>query len=171
MLTVPGFTASVLSSGISSTVIEENHINEQTDMKKRILAISGKPGLYALVNQGKNMLIVENIETGKRTPAYASDKVISLGDIAIYTTGEDKPLYEVFESINEKNEGKTVDLKAYDTNEKLRAYFGELLPVFDEDRVHNNDIKKVFVWYNKLVEAGLNDFKTEEEAAEEKAEQ
>ena len=92
-------------------------------MDKRILAISGKPGLYALVSQGKNMLIVENIETGKRFPAYASDKVISLGDIAIYTNGEDKPLYDVFESIKEKTDGKQVDLKALDTPEKLHEYF------------------------------------------------
>lgn len=139
-------------------------------MKKRILAISGKPGLYSLVNQGRNMLIVENIETGKRTPAYAADKVISLGDIAIYTTGDDKPLYEVFETIKEKNDGKPVDLKALDTPEKMRAYFAEILPEYDEERVHNNDIKKVFTWYNKLIEANINDFKDEEIAEDKSAE-
>lgn len=139
-------------------------------MKKRILAISGKPGLYSLVNQGRNMLIVENIETGKRTPAYAADKVISLGDIAIYTTGDDKPLYEVFETIKEKNDGKPVDLKAFDTPEKMRAYFAEILPEYDEERVHNNDIKKVFTWYNKLIEANINDFKDEEIAEDKSAE-
>lgn len=135
-------------------------------MKKRILAIAGKPGLYSLVSQGKNMLIVENIETGKRTPAYAADKVMSLGDIAIYTDGEDKPLYEVFEVIREKNDGKPVDLKAYDTPDKLREYFAEILPEYDEERVHNNDIKKVFSWYNKLVEAGISDFREEEAEAD-----
>lgn len=135
-------------------------------MKERILAIAGKPGLYSLVSQGKNMLIVENIETGKRTPAYATDKVMSLGDIAIYTEDEDKPLYEIFEAIKEKNEGKVVDLKSFSTPEDLRAYFGEILPEFDQERVHNNDIKKVFTWYNKLVLAGITDFSVDTDVEE-----
>ena len=82
-------------------------------MEKRILSISGKPGLYSLVSQGKNMLIVENIASHKRMPAYAHDKVMSLGDIAIYTNEEDRPLYDVFEAIKEKTDGKTVDIKAF----------------------------------------------------------
>ena len=68
-------------------------------MLKTILSISGRPGLFKLVNQGKNMLIVEAIATGKRMPAYAHDKIISLGDISIYTNDEDTPLANVFESI------------------------------------------------------------------------
>lgn len=133
-------------------------------MDKRILAISGKPGLYSLVSQGKNMLIVENIETGKRMPAYASDKVLSLGDIAIYTTGDDKPLYQVMEALREKQDNKPVDLKELNTSEKLREFFGTVLPEFDRDRVHNNDIKKLFNWYNLLIANGITDFKVEEEA-------
>jgi hypothetical protein len=136
-------------------------------MNKRILSIAGKPGLYSLVSQGKNMLIVENIETGRRVPAYAADKVISLGDIAIYTTEEDKPLYEVFQAIVDKTGATEVDVKALDTPEKLRAYFGEILPDFDQERVHNNDIKKVFSWYNLLVKNGIKDFKPEDEPATE----
>ena len=81
-------------------------------MLKRILSISGRPGLFRLVNQGKNMLIVESLQNGKRMPAYATDKVVSLGDIAIYTEDEDVPLGNVFQAIKEKNEGKTVDVKA-----------------------------------------------------------
>lgn len=139
-------------------------------MKEKILAISGKPGLYSLISQGRNMLIVENIENHKRVPAYSKDKVISLGDIAIYTTGEDKPLYDVFEEIKKKNDGKTVDIKALDTPEKLRAYFAEILPDFDTERVHNNDIHKVFSWYNLLVSNGIEDFKDEEIAEDQSAE-
>ena len=82
-------------------------------MLKTILAISGKPGLFKLVSQGKNMLIVEALATGKRTPAYAHDKVISLGDIAIYTLEEDVPLASVFETIKEKNDSKQVDIKSF----------------------------------------------------------
>ena len=73
---------------------------------------------------------------------------------------------EIFEVIKEKNDGKPVDLKAYDTPEKLRAYFAEILPEYDEERVHNNDIKKVFSWYNKLVAAGIDDFREEEAEAD-----
>ena len=141
-------------------------------MLKTILAISGKPGLFKLVSQGKNMLIVEALATGKRTPAYAHDKVISLGDIAIYTVEEDVPLGTVLETIKEKNDGKPVDMKSFSDDHELRKYFKEILPDFDEDRVYTNDIKKVFSWYNLLLAAGITDFaEKEEENAAEKTEQ
>lgn len=133
-------------------------------MLKTILSISGRPGLFKLVSQGKNMLIVESLLNGKRTPAYAHDKIISLGDIAIYTTDEDVPLSNVFEAIKEKNEGKTVDIKAIGGDKEIRAYFATILPDFDDERVYTNDIKKVFSWYNQLIDAGINTFKAEEVA-------
>ncbi len=138
-------------------------------MLKTILAISGKPGLFKLVSQGKNMLIVESLANGKRTPAYAHDKVISLGDIAIYTIDEDVPLGEVFEAIKTKTDAKPVDLKAFADDAALRAYFKEVLPDFDEDRVYTNDIKKVFSWYNLLLAAGITEF-VDKEAEEQKEE-
>ncbi|MCM1503998.1 MAG: DUF5606 domain-containing protein [Muribaculum sp.] len=135
-------------------------------MLKTILAISGKPGLFKLVSQGKNMLIVESLATGKRTPAYAHDKVISLGDIAIYTVEEDVPLGNVFEAIKAKTDSQPVDLKSFEDDAALRAYFKEVLPDFDEDRVYTNDIKKVFSWYNLLLGAGITEFAEKEEEAE-----
>ncbi len=137
-------------------------------MIERILSIAGKPGLYRLVNQGKNMLIVENVATKKRTPAYARDKVISLADIAIYTTGDDMPLYDVFQNIVDKTSCQPVDVKAFKNDEEVRAYFGEVLPDFDNDRVYTNDIKKVFQWYNLLIANGFTSFK-EPEAAQDEA--
>jgi hypothetical protein len=134
-------------------------------MLKTILAISGKPGLFKLVSQGKNMLIVESLIDGKRLPVYAHDKVISLGDIAIYTVEDDVPLTNVFEAIKSKNDGKVVDLNSFADNADLRKYFLEILPEFDEDRVHTSDIKKVFAWYNMLVNAGITDFIDKEEEA------
>lgn len=136
-------------------------------MLKRILSISGRPGLFRLVNQGKNMLIVESLQNGKRMPAYATDKVVSLGDIAIYTEDEDMPLGNVFQAIKEKTDGKTVDVKALGNDAAIRAYFKEILPTFDEDRVYTNDIKKVFSWYNLLLEAGITEFVSNEEASDE----
>ena len=136
-------------------------------MLKRILSISGRPGLFRLVSQGKNMLIVESLQNAKRPPAYAHDKVVSLGDIAIYSNDEDTPLSQVFEMIKEKNNGESVDVNKMDGSE-LRAFFKEVMPDFDDERVHTSDIKKVFSWYNQLIAAGITDFK-ENEIAEDKA--
>ncbi len=138
-------------------------------MIKRILSIAGRPGLYRLVNQGKNMLIVESLTTGKRTPAYSHDKVVSLGDISIYTNEGDVPLYDVFESIKEQEQGKSVDVKAM-TDQEVREAFRKVLPEFDDDRVYTNDIRKVYAWYNQLIAAGVEKFKDDEIAEDEAAE-
>ena len=136
------------------------------DMLKTILSISGRPGLFRLVNRGKNMLIVESLLNGKRNPAYAHDKVISLGDISIYTVEDDVPLSDVLESVKEKNDGNPVDIKAIGNEAAIRAYFKEILPTFDEDRVYTADIKKLLTWYNQLLAAGITDFTTKEETEE-----
>jgi hypothetical protein len=115
------------------------------------------------------MLIVENVTTGKRMPAYSHDKVLSLADISIYTTGDDTPLYSVFQSISDKTEGNPVEVKNMSENE-IRSYFGEFLPEYDQDRVHTSDIRKVFQWYNILASAGINKFKDEEIAEDQAAE-
>ena len=138
-------------------------------MIKRILSISGRPGLFKLVSQGKKMLIVESLQNGKRTPAYAHDKVVSLGDISIYTEDEDVPLADVLEAIKEKNDGKPVDVKKMD-DASVRAMFAEVLPTFDEERVYTNDIRKVYAWYNQLIAAGVTEFKDKEIAEDQAAE-
>lgn len=132
-------------------------------MLKTILSISGRPGLYRLVNRGKNMLIVESIATKKRTPAYAHDKVISLGDISIYTVEEDIPLSTVLEVVKEKNNGQPVDIKAIGNDDAVREYFAEILPDFDRERVYTSDIKKLLTWYNQLLEGGVTEFAEKEE--------
>ena len=129
-------------------------------MTERILSISGKPGLFKLVSQGKNMLIVEDIATDKRRPAYMRDKVMSLADIAMYTTSEDVPLYTIYGNIYKLEDGKTVDIKSLEDDEALREYFAKVLPDFDRDRVYSSDIRKALTWYNQLVEAGITDFST-----------
>lgn len=139
-------------------------------MLKKILSISGKPGLYRLVSNGKNMLIVESLATGKRMPAYAHDKVVSLGDISMYTTDEDIPLADVLEKVKEANDGKPVDVKAIGNDEAVREYFGTILPDFDRDRVYTTDIRKLFAWYNDLIGAGVTEFKESEIAEDQAAE-
>ena len=137
-------------------------------MSQKILSISGKPGLFRLVSQGNNMLIVENIATKRRMPAYASDKVISLDDVSIYTNDSDTPLFDVFEKVREANDGKQVDIKALGDDAQVRAYFKTILPEYDEDRVYTTDIRKLFQWYNQLIAADIYEFK-KSEIAEDKA--
>ncbi|WP_321518876.1 DUF5606 domain-containing protein [uncultured Bacteroides sp.] len=140
-------------------------------MLKTILSISGKPGLYKLISQGKNMLIVESIsEDKKRFPAYGNEKVISLADIAMYTNDEEVPLRDVLASVLKKEDGKIASIDAKkSTADQLRTYFAEILPDFDRDRVYVTDIKKLVNWYNILVTNGITDF-TAEEVAEPEAE-
>ncbi|MDO4164536.1 MAG: DUF5606 domain-containing protein [Bacteroides sp.] len=140
-------------------------------MLKTILSISGKPGLYKLISQGKNMLIVESLIEKKRMPAYGNEKIISLGDIAMYTDEEDVPLKDVLASMKQKENGAPVSLNLKKaTSEELRDYLAEVLPTFDRDRVHPSDIKKLISWYNLLVASGLTDFEEEPEQAAESAE-
>jgi len=132
-------------------------------MLKKILSITGKPGLFRLISNGKNMLIIESLVTGKRQPAYARDKVVSLGDISIYTTEGDVPLPEVLESVSKKAEGQPVDIKGFASDDYIRAYFEEILPAFDKERVYTSDIKKLLSWYNILIAAGITEFVSHEE--------
>ena len=136
-------------------------------MLNTILSISGRSGLFRLLSQGKNTLIVESLQTGKRGPVYPHDKVVSLGDIAMYTYNEEVALSEVLESVRTKNEGKVVDVKGIGDDADIRAYFETILPDFDQERVYTNDIKKLLNWYNQLIEAGFESFKDIEEAPEE----
>lgn len=131
-----------------------------------IIAISGKPGLYKVLAQGKNNIIVESLEDKKRVPAYASDRISALDDISIYTYDDDKPLKEIFISIFEKEKGKETISHKEDQN-KLKAYLIEVLPNFDQERVYASDIKKIFQWYNLLLKAGalVPEEKEEKEAA------
>lgn len=139
-------------------------------MLKTILSISGKPGLYKLVSQGKNMLIVETIDAAKkRFPAYGNEKIISLADIAMYTNDSEVPLRDVLCSMKEKENAATasIDVKKA-TSDQLREYLADVLPDFDRDRVYINDIKKLILWYNILVSNGITDF-AEETVAEKAA--
>ena len=138
---------------------------------KEILAISGKPGLYRMVSQAKQSVIVESIVDGKRVPAFSFNKVISLEDIAIYTETEDIPLTVVLKSIREKEDGgQTISPKS--SGAELKSYFEEILPDYDKDRVYVSDIKKVLNWYNLLQDKSLLDLldveaeEGKEEAAE-----
>ena len=137
-------------------------------MVQTILSIAGKPGLYKLVSRGKANLIVEALDdTHKRMPAFATDRVTSLADIAIYTETDDVPLMNVLASIRDKEEGKQIALNIKKANSKeLRDYMVQVLPEFDQDRVHDSDIRKLMQWYNILVKNGITDFEKEMQPTE-----
>lgn len=134
-----------------------------------VLAISGKPGLYKVVGQSKNTLIVESLSDGRKFPASASNRVSSLEDISIYTYEEDMPLADVLSKVFSKLKGKeAISHKA--KPEELKAFMEEVLPEYDEERVYSSDIKKLVQWYNALLSAGIlkEDKKEEKPKAEKK---
>ncbi len=132
-------------------------------MLKEILSVSGKPGLFKLVSQGKNMFVAESLIDQKRIPVYARDKVVSLGDIAIYTEDDEVPLYQVLSSIQAKENGAPIVINSSIQPEELKAYFETILPDFDKDRVYPSDIKKIMNWYNLLIKFGFTEFKKKED--------
>ena len=131
-------------------------------MLKKILSISGRPGLFKLVSQAKGALIVEALSTGKRTLAYSHDKVTSFGDIAMYTQSGEEPLYKVLDSVKKKENGAVASVSPKADKEVLRTYFAEILPDFDTERVYPTDISKLISWYNILVQSGITDFSVKE---------
>lgn len=141
-------------------------------MLEKILSITGKPGLYEIVTHSPKNLIVEEILSKKRMPVSMRDKVVSLGDIAIYTVEDDKPLGEVLDLVYVSEKGEKIDVKKLLKDGTLRDKFAEIMPDFDEERVRDNDIKKLLTWYNLLIEAGLTKFtEDKEETKEEKEEE
>lgn len=139
-------------------------------MLRQILAITGKPGLFKILTQSTKTLLVEDITSGKRMPVGARDRVVSLGDIAMYTESEDKPLGEILDLVYAKEDGKPIDVKALVKSNSLHDKFAEILPDFDRDRVYPTDIKKLFSWYNLLIAAGFTRFAEEEKEETEVAE-
>jgi hypothetical protein len=138
---------------------------------KDFLAISGEGTLFKFIAQGKNAIIVENLETGRRMTAGGTTKVSALDEISIYTSGEDMPLAKVMDRIWDKeNGGEAISYKSADAD--MKKYFDEVLPEYDHDRVYTSDIKKVLHWYNILHKLGLLvKEEPEEEKAEEKTEE
>jgi hypothetical protein len=133
-------------------------------MLKKIVSISGKPGLYRVISQGKNMLIVESLVDKKRLPAYTSDKVVSLGDISMFTVNEDKPLAAILELVKAKENGAQASIDPKSEASLLKDYFAAVLPDYDRNRVYPTDIKKLIQWYNLLISTGNTNFSLEKES-------
>jgi hypothetical protein len=127
------------------------------NMLKGILAISGQPGLFKVLSEGKNGVIVESLLTGTKQTVFASAKMSTLEDIAIYTTHEDFPLKQVFKKISDMENGGAA-IQPNSKPEELKTYFEKILPDFDKERVYVSDIKKVLTWYNLLQGKAMLDF-------------
>ena len=134
----------------------------------KIVTISGRGGLFKVISSAKNAAIVESLTDKKRSPAFAHEKVSTLEEISVFTTDGERPLKEIFKAIFEKLEGKpAIDPK--EDNPKLKAFFLEMIPDFDQEKVYVSDIKKMIGWYNLLLAENMMEFKEEEKPAEEAA--
>jgi len=134
----------------------------------KILSIAGKPGLYKMIGDAKNKIIVESLVDGKRYPAFSHDKISSLKEISIYTETDDMPLDEVFKNIFKTTEGKPVPNPKKMAADDLKKLFEQAVPDYDKDAVYVSNMKSVFTWYNILVEQGLIDLEDSEEESKEK---
>ncbi len=133
-----------------------------------IISISGQPGLFKIVAQSKNGVIVEGLADKKRLNIYSSTKVSTLSDISMFTAGEDKPIEEIMTSVFEKEKGgAAIDNKEDD--KAIEKYFAEVLPDYDKDRVYVSNMRKLFAWYNALQTTGNLKEKEEAKEGEEKS--
>lgn len=133
-----------------------------------IISITGRPGLFMVVAQGKNSVIVESIVDKKRFAAHASDRISAIGDISIYTSDEDVKLIDVFEKFNDKYEGKAGPSHKEELS-TLEGILGEILPNYDRERVYKSDLRKIFQWYNILINAGITIVEKKEKSENEEA--
>ena len=135
----------------------------------KIISVSGKPGLFQVISQSKNAVIAESLVEKKRLAINTAQNVSLLENIAIYTYEEDMPLLDVFNSIFKKTEGKEA-ISHKESSKKLTAFFTEVIPNYDDERVYASNIKKVIQWFNLLIESGF-DFSIIEESNSAESEQ
>lgn len=128
-----------------------------------ILSIAGKPGLFKVVTQTKNGVIVESLLDGKRVTVFAHERISSLEEISIFSETEDVQLKDVFKIIFDQQDGKEA-INHKSSGNELKTFFLEIMPDYDQDRVYISDIKKVIQWYNLLLKKDMLQFEDENEA-------
>ena len=125
---------------------------------KDVLAISGQSGLFKYVARSSNGVIVESLADGKRFNSSGTAKISALAEIAIYTEAEELPLWQLFENIRDYAQAKPLNIPKNDSD-LIKKTFADVLPEYDRDLVHLSDMKKVFAWYDLLINAGMTDFR------------
>lgn len=129
----------------------------------KILSISGKPGLYEMKAQTRGGVVAQSLIDGKKIQVGLRNNISVLSEISIYTYSDEVTLKQVFKSMFEKTEGqKTIDHKS--PKKELEKHFREILPEYDEERVYQSDMKKIFQWYNLLIDNNFTDFSDKQEA-------
>ena len=121
---------------------------------KDLLSIGGKPGLYKLITTSRSSIIVESLIDGKRIAVSGNSKISALEDISIFTYESDVPLGDVLAKIHDHTNGEAAPSKKASSQE-LKNFIEAILPDYDQDRVYVSDLKKLFSWYNLLLEKGL----------------
>ena len=135
----------------------------------KVLAISGKPGIYELKTQTRSGFLAQSLVDGKKISVGLRHNVSVLSEIAIYTLSQELPLREVFQKIKEKENGQpTISHKS--SKDELEEFFFNVIPDYDEDRVYPSDIKKVVQWYNILQKNDMMNFDAPEEGAQDEEE-
>ncbi len=132
----------------------------------KILSIAGKSGLFKLIGEAKNNIVVESIVDGKKQPAFAHERISSLHEISIYTETGDISLKEVLKNLFKLQEAKPIERVKKMSSNDIKALFEKVVPDYDKDAVYVSDMKKVFVWYNILLEHNLLDFSDDDEKKE-----
>ena len=117
-----------------------------------LISIAGKSGLYTIIGQTKNNVIVESVSNKRRFPTFSSNRISALKDISIYTDDGEVPLSDVFRKIYDKEKGNAC-ISHTETSDIMRSYLEGILPNYDKEQVFTSDIKKVYQWYNILHEA------------------
>ena len=130
---------------------------------EKIISVGGKPGLYEVLTQTRTGVLAASLIDGKSITVSARENVSLLSEIAIYTLTEEMPLGEVFQKIFDHLSGASA-LSHKSSKDELEAFFFDVLPEYDEDRVYASDIKKVVQWYNLLIGKGVTDFSTQDES-------
>ncbi len=135
---------------------------------KKVLAISGQPGLFEYIAQARNGFVVEAMESKKRSSVPTTAKVTTLADVSIYADDGEVSLKQVLESMRDKLSGKEA-MSSKSNPEEIKKFFGEVLPGYDRDRFYVSHMKKVLDWYNNLALFGSLEFVEEEEEKKEEA--
>ena len=133
-----------------------------------IVSISGKPGLFLFINSSRVPYTVEELETGRRMPVFGREKMSLLSNISMYTTEGEKPLAEVMQGMYETLGEEIPDAKSVsESAESLKDFMDKALPSWDQERIHQSDIKKLAKWYQILRQKGMDSFMPSEEEEKE----
>lgn len=136
---------------------------------EKLVAVSGRSGIYKMAANRQNGLIIEDLDTGKKSFAPSrKHQFTPLESISIYTEADESTveLKQVFVNmLTQLDSNPPVSVKA--PAQEIKAYFEQVLPEYDRDRVLVSDIKKLIKWFSFLNERQLLALPIEEAVAEE----